>query len=972
MAEGAKNPWVGPGRHLMSSIARKRTIYIATYNVRTLSTNEKVEELENALTNIKWNILGLSEVRRTGESITKLRSGHTLYNKGHEDSKIYGVGFMIHRDMNHEITNYVGISDRMAYITIRISNNRSLKIIQVYAPTSTHDDEEIEKFYEKLTDCLNKNPTTYTVVIGDLNAKIGKRQEENENSVGKFGVGERNERGDFLINFTEANKMYIMNTFFQKREHRKWTWRSPNWEIKNEIDFIISDNTQIIQDVTVLNTVSVGSDHRMVRAKIYVNTKKDRIRNLTQRKAQIDTIKLALKQQLYLAELNKQLPYFNSDDNINMQTKVLTNALTTAANNIAPKINTTTKKISDDTQKLIERRKTIRPDRDNRKVEWDELNKQTKKAIRRDIRQYNTKIILEMIETNRGPKAIKKRINLGKQELVKIQNEQGKTITEREDILQVIEKYYTDLFKNKITPSKIHQETSKRVIRNVGSEEIPEITMEEINNALKMMKKNRTPGPDSVIIEMINQTDENFRSRLKILYNLCLETGNIPQEWQMAEVVLVHKKGDISKLDNYRPISLLSQMYKLFSRIITNRITKKIDFHQPYEQAGFRPGFNTYDHIHVIKHIIEKANEYNIRLFMTFVDFEKAFDSVELWAILNSLRNCAIDSRYITLIENIYKNAQMYVKTFRNTNPIYIRRGVRQGDVLSPKLFIAALDDALRNVNWTNKGINIDGVNLNHLRFADDIVLLSADPHELQDMVNELNSATRDIGLKINITKTKTMTNTREPTNIQLEGIALEMVDSYVYLGQRITTEKNGMNDEISRRIRLGWLAFGKLSYILKSSIPNSLKARLYNQCVLPVMTYGSETWSLTKDNAKKLAKAQRAHERQMLGISLKDCKTNIWIRSQTKVIDILERCFQLKWQWAGHVARFQDGRWTKRLMEWRPRDKKRGIGRPATRWRDDIRKHAGVSWMMVAGDRKRWTEMGRAYVRLWTDIGLS
>ena len=101
-----------------------------------------------------------------------------------------------------------------------------------------------------------------------------------------------------------------------------------------------------------------------------------------------------------------------------------------------------------------------------------------------------------------------------------------------------------------------------------------------------------------------------------------------------------------------------------------------------------------------------------------------------------------------------------------------------------------------------------------------------------------------------------------------------------------------------------------------------------------------------------------------MLGISLRDRKTNIWIREKTKVCDVVEKASTLKWRWAGHVARCSDGRWTRKVLEWRPRDSRRSVGRPQARWSDDIRKIAGTGWMQQAQDRERWQTMGEAYVQ--------
>ena len=105
--------------------------------------------------------------------------------------------------------------------------------------------------------------------------------------------------------------------------------------------------------------------------------------------------------------------------------------------------------------------------------------------------------------------------------------------------------------------------------------------------------------------------------------------------------------------------------------------------------------------------------------------------------------------------------------------------------------------------------------------------------------------------------------------------------------------------------------------------------------------------------------------ERCMLGISLKDRKRASWIREQTKVDDILLKIKRKQWQWAGHVARRRDNRWTKTVTDWEITGVKRPRGRPYTRWRDDIRKF-DRKWKEKAQDRNDWKHLGEAYVLQW------
>ena len=111
---------------------------------------------------------------------------------------------------------------------------------------------------------------------------------------------------------------------------------------------------------------------------------------------------------------------------------------------------------------------------------------------------------------------------------------------------------------------------------------------------------------------------------------------------------------------------------------------------------------------------------------------------------------------------------------------------------------------------------------------------------------------------------------------------------------------------------------------------------------------------------------AQRAMERAMLGITLSDGKRLIWIREKT----ITQVVKQLKWRWAGHVARMNDNRWMKRLTDWHSYNEKRSRKRPDTRWKDEIEKFAGVAWQRLAQDRQLWKELGKAFVHQWTYNG--
>ncbi|CAG9132702.1 unnamed protein product [Plutella xylostella] len=570
------------------------------------------------------------------------------------------------------------------------------------------------------------------------------------------------------------------------------------------------------------------------------------------------------------------------------------------------------------------------------------------------MRRYNCKRIQDAIEQNKGSKVFARDRSVRQTLLTQLKTDTGNTVSSVPEILGEIERFYGQLYTTTQNPITSGAHDSRAPLTRHYTEDIPDVSLDEISIALKQLKNNKAPGDDGITTELLKAGGRPILIALRRLFNSVILEGTSPEAWSRSVVTLFFKKGNKALLKNYRPIALLSHVYKLFSRVITNRLEQRLDDFQPPEQAGFRKGYSTIDHIHTLRQVIQKTEEYNLPLCLAFVDYEKAFDSIELWAMLQSLQRCHIDYRYIEVLRCMYNAATMSVRLHEHsTKPIQLQRGVRQGDVISPKLFTCALEDVFKLVEWKRLGINVNGEYISHLRFADDIVIMAETLEELGEMLTDLNDASKQVGLKMNMDKTKVMSNEHVSSSpVTVGGVTIEVVDQYPYLGQVIRLGKSNFDKEVARRIQLGWAAFGKLRHIFTENIPQCLKTKVFNQCVLPVMTYGAETWCFTKGLIHKLRVAQRAMERAMLGVSLRDRIRNEEIRRRTKVTDIAKRISTLKWQWAGHVARRADDRWSRKVLEWRPRVGKRRVGRPPTRWSDDLRKVAGSRWMQMAVEK--------------------
>ena len=239
---GAKNFWVKKNHHTTGE-----RLKIATYNVRTLLKDEHVQELE--VNNMKWDVIGLGEVRRKEESFTTLQSGHLLYHSDANNGQA-GVGFLVNKKWKDNITRVSSGNSRIAELVLRITDRYQLKIGQVYAATTSHSDEETDNFYNTIDKILEKQ-THYIIVMGDFNAKVGGQSNTPERVTGCFGLGQRNERGDTLVEWATSKKFKIMNTQFQKKAGRRWTWRSPDGHTRNKIDYIMTDKPSMVTDVTL-------------------------------------------------------------------------------------------------------------------------------------------------------------------------------------------------------------------------------------------------------------------------------------------------------------------------------------------------------------------------------------------------------------------------------------------------------------------------------------------------------------------------------------------------------------------------------------------------------------------------------------------------------------------------------------------------------------------------------------------------
>ena len=211
----------------------------------------------------RWNILGLCEVCWQNFGETSIPEGHKLCFSGREGRHEHGVGFLIHKD-----TYCRPVSSRL--ITIRLKASLfNTTIIRAYAPTTDHDDDDIEDFYDQLQEVTGQAKYRHPVVQGDWNAKIGEDASKNwKGTCGQYCNPGANERGLRVLEFAIYNKLKVVNTFGPHKPSRRWTWHSQGVDYHNQIDYIMVKR-RFQSSVSIAKTRSfpgadVGSDHELV------------------------------------------------------------------------------------------------------------------------------------------------------------------------------------------------------------------------------------------------------------------------------------------------------------------------------------------------------------------------------------------------------------------------------------------------------------------------------------------------------------------------------------------------------------------------------------------------------------------------------------------------------------------------------------------------------------------------------------
>ena len=503
-----------------------------------------------------------------------------------------------------------------------------------------------------------------------------------------------------------------------------------------------------------------------------------------------------------------------------------------------------------------------------------------------------------------------------------------------------------------------------------------EIKNIEVKEAIKRLKNGKTPGQDQIQTEMLKADSITSEAELTKLFNKILQKEQVPSSWKKGMIIKIPKKGDIRECKNWRGVTVLPVISKIFGRILINRIKNGVDKVLRKEQAGFREKRSTTEQIFVLRNILEQANEWRAPIYIHFVDFEKAFDSVHREGLWNIMGAYGIPRKLITMVKAMYDGFQCtVVDEGEQTEWFNITSGVKQGCLMSGFLFLLVTDWIMRKtLDHHRTGLRWDFTTvLEDLDFADDIALLASKHEHIQIKTNRLVEEARRTGLKLNAEKCKTMrANARIQEQIKIEDRGVEDVEEFIYLGAKMKMDGGGTED-IQLRLGKARGAFRSLWKIWQDKqIGRKTKGTLFKSLVRPVLLYGSEAWKMSKTEERKLDAFQTKCLRNILGIRWPDKVRNEVILERMNTNRISDEMRRRRWCWIGHIMRKEERNDCMVALEWRP-EGSRAVGRPKITWRRTVeteRNSMGCnSWREArrkAKDRNKWKGLVTALCDTW------
>ena len=393
------------------------------------------------------------------------------------------------------------------------------------------------------------------------------------------------------------------------------------------------------------------------------------------------------------------------------------------------------------------------------------------------------------------------------------------------------------------------------------------ITYEEIETEIKKMNPDKACGPDGIAPGLFKCLPVQWLLTLLTLLNSIFHSHVYPKSWTFAKLFTIFKKGSRHLADNYRGISVINAIAKIYDMILCSRLKK---WFIPYrEQAGAQEKRGCQEHIVTLRLLIDFAKRKKQTLFVTFVDFSKAYDMVPRKILFSVMKRLGCGTVMLIAIIAMYQVTHSIIGTAIITATIR----VRQGSPTSCLLFVLYINDLIKIIkeNSGNDGF-LSWLHL--LVLMDDTILLATTRRGMIHKVSLLKDFCQTYGMKVNQSKTKFFVIGGSPGDshpLTVGDLVIESCNSYTYLGSIFTCD--GL---VTSAVKAH--AQSKMSQVLKfisflkknNDIPFVVKRRVFDAALMSSLLYGCESW-LNAD-IRPMIKLYNWAIKQLLGVRLTTC----------------------------------------------------------------------------------------------------
>jgi hypothetical protein len=368
-----------------------------------------------------------------------------------------------------------------------------------------------------------------------------------------------------------------------------------------------------------------------------------------------------------------------------------------------------------------------------------------------------------------------------------------------------------------------------------------EFNLGTVNRVLKRLPWNKAPGNSGVSYGLLKRTGFLFRKSLTLFFRMMLLTQTVPTSWKTALICPVPKKGDLSLIENYRPISLTESLRKVFEHCLLRYLTRKAG-PMHFSQGGFRSFHSCNDMIVTLHEALRRSRG---QYCTAFLDIKAAYDSVDREILWTRCAARGISLQIINLLRSMFdQNTAQVLVSGRRSSPFKIKAGVLQGSVLSPFLYSLFVDHLAKELESTGPKVKVGSVFMNATFYADDIALVAENPGNLQQLLDICNDHALANRYRFNVGKCAFIN--KMEAELILQGERIPKVNFFRYLGVELNVKGIMWKQYLQRRteettqagvkmvgmgMNLGGFGARSLCNLYKTFVRSKLEASL---CILP------------------------------------------------------------------------------------------------------------------------------------------